>query len=184
LLESRIPPLATNDPRITIGRFSYGLPTFRLWQPDERIEIGAFCSMAQEVLILGGGEHRLDWVSTFPFRIAFGDPLAEQDGHPSSKGPTKIGCDVWIATRATILSGSEIGHGSVIGAGAVVSGVIPPYSIVAGNPGRIIRNRFAPDVVSKLLEIAWWDWPIEKIRCHVPLLCAPNPENFIAAIRD
>jgi acetyltransferase-like isoleucine patch superfamily enzyme len=184
LIESKIPPLVSGDLRVTIGRFSYGLPTFRLWQPEERIDIGAFCSIAQEVLILGGGDHRMEWPTTFPFRIAFGDPMAERDGHPTSKGPTEIGCDVWIATRAIVLSGSQIGHGCVIGAGAVVSGVIPPYSIVAGNPGRVIRARFTPEIVSALLEIAWWHWPIEKIRDYVPLLCAPNLEAFVAAARS
>jgi acetyltransferase-like isoleucine patch superfamily enzyme len=181
MVESKIPPLLSNDSRLTIGRFSYGLPTFRMWHPDERIEIGAFCSIAQDVLILGGGEHRLDWVSTFPFRIAFGDPEAERDGHPASKGPTIIGNDVWIATRATILSGCRIGHGAVVGAGAVVSGVVPPYSIVAGNPARVVRSRFDTPVIESLLQIAWWDWPIERIRDFVPLICAACPEKFIEA---
>lgn len=150
-----------------------------LWDTSERIVIGSFCSIANEVVIFGGGEHRVDWISTFPLRIAFGDSLAGKDGHPSTKGETNIGSDVWIGFRAIILSGVTIGDGAIIGAGAVVAGNVPPYAIVAGNPAKIIRYRFKPYVVDKLLQIRWWDWEISKIKTNSSLLSSINIEDFL-----
>lgn len=171
-MSSKIQELIPNDARISVGRFTYGNPQFMLWGDAEHISIGSFCSIANEVAIFGGGEHRFDWVTTFPLRMAFGDPLAGEDGHPTSKGQTKIGNDVWIAARATVLSGVTIGDGAVIGAGAVVATDVPPYAIVAGNPARIIRYRFKPNEIRSLLEIRWWEWDIEKIKKNIPSLCS------------
>lgn len=177
--QSCIPQLSPNDSRITVGRFTYGNPKLMLWDEQERIEIGAFCSIADEVVILGGGEHRPDWVTTFPLRIAFGDPLGGHDGHPATKGPTIIGNDVWIGFRALILSGVTIGDGAVIGAGAVVIHDVPPYSVVAGNPARIMRYRFEPEKIEQLLKLRWWQWDIELIRTKVSLLCSTNLVQFL-----
>lgn len=150
-----------------------------LWDESERIRIGSFCSIADEVVIFGGGEHRTDWATTFPLRIAFGDPLAGKDGHPVSKGETKIGSDVWIGFRVIVLSGVTIGDGAVIGAGAMVAADVPPYAIVAGNPAEVIRYRFPPNDIQRLLSLCWWDWDIDKIKENVPLLCSENIERFI-----
>lgn len=176
---SRIPPLTPNDHRVTVGRFTYGSPKLMLWDDRERIEIGAFCSIADEVAIFGGGEHRPDWVTTYPLRIAFGDPLAGIDGHPATKGITRIGNDVWIGYRALILSGVQIGDGAVVGAGAVVTDDVPPYSIVAGNPARVIRYRFGREEIAQLLRLRWWDWDIERIRANVVLLCSSDISHFL-----
>ena len=109
--------------RVNIGRFSYGDPHIEVFQGDNsRVSIGSFCSIASEVTILVSGNHRSDWVSTFPFRIVLGMPGAFHDGHPASKGDVIIGSDVWIGRGATILSGSTIGHGAVVGAEAVWQG--------------------------------------------------------------
>ena len=178
-VESRIFPLRSDDPRVSVGRFTYGTPAFRMWAEGERIEIGAFCSIADGVTIFGGGEHNTGWVTTFPLRIALGEEGAGRDGHPASKGPTRIGNDVWIGDGATILSGVTIGDGAVIGARAVVAADVAPYRIVAGNPAREVRARFAPDVVAALLRIRWWDWPLERIRAQVAGLCGGDPEDFI-----
>lgn len=178
-MRSKIPELITSDSRISVGRFTYGNPQLMLWDDSERLQIGSFCSIADEVVIFGGGEHRTDWVTTFPLRIAFDEPLAGKDGHPASKGETKIGNDVWIAFRAMILSGVTIGDGAVIGAGAVVAADVPPYAIVAGNPAKVIRYRFSPNEIQKLLEIRWWEWDIDKIKAITPLLCSTNVEKLI-----
>jgi acetyltransferase-like isoleucine patch superfamily enzyme len=172
--QSRIPEMVSTDPRVKVGRFTYGNPRLLLWSDQEKIEIGACCSIAEDVAIFGGGEHRVDWVTTFPLRVAFNDPLARQDGHPANKGPTRIGNDVWIGYRAMILSGVTIGDGAVIGAGAVVTKYVPPYAIVGGNPATIIRYRFKPEDISKLLVLRWWDWEIEFIRQRISLLCSSN----------
>jgi acetyltransferase-like isoleucine patch superfamily enzyme len=147
-MQSKIPELIPTDSRVSVGRFTYGNPQFMLWDDSERIQIGSFCSIASEVVIFGGGEHRTDWVTTFPLRIAFGDPLAGKDGHPASKGETRIGNDVWIGFRAMVLSGVTIGDGVVIGTGAVVAADVPSYAIVAGNPAKVIE---------KLLALRWWE---------------------------
>lgn len=175
-----IPPLTSDDPRISIGRYTYGGAQFKIWSAAERIHVGAFCSFAEEVKIFGGGEHRLDWVTTHPLRIAFNSPGAGQDGHPHSKGRTVIGNDVWIGHGAMVLSGVTIGDGACIGAGAVVAKDVPAYAVVAGNPGRIVRMRFDQQQIAALMQIRWWDWPIEQIRQHEALLCNDDIDAFIA----
>jgi acetyltransferase-like isoleucine patch superfamily enzyme len=180
-----IPPLTSDDPRISIGRFTYGGATFKLWSAGERVEVGAFCSFAEDVLIFGGGEHRLDWVTTHPLRIAFNSPGAGQDGHPHSKGPTRIGNDVWIGHGAMVLSGVTIGDGACIGAGAVVSKDVPPYGIAAGNPAALVRTRFSDTQIAQLLHVAWWNWPIDRIKQFEALLCSADIDAFIlAALAD
>ena len=87
-----------------------------------------------------------------------------------NKGDTHVGNDVWIGYRATIMPGVTIGHGAIIGACAVVTRDVPPYAIVGGNPARVIRMRFEADTVARLLTLAWWDWPMEKITRFAPLL--------------
>lgn len=180
-LESAIPPLISTDPRVTVGRFTYGSPALKLWSDDESVSIGAFCSIAEEVVILGGGEHRMDWVTTFPLRIAFADPLSGRDGHPANKGPTVIGNDVWISYGATILSGVRVGHGAVIGARAVVTRDVPDYAVVAGNPAQVVKMRFTPSQIERLLAVSWWDWSIEKIFEHTHALCNTDIAGFIAS---
>jgi len=177
-----IPPLVSNDPRITVGRFTYGEARFKVWTETERIEIGAFCSIAEGVVIFGGGEHLPSWVTTYPLRIAFGSPGAGQDGLPATKGRTVIGNDVWIGHGAIVLSGVTIGDGACIGAGAVVSKDVPPYAIVAGNPARVVRMRFESQIVERLLEIRWWNWPIEKIRAYESLLSSDDIAAFVSAV--
>lgn len=171
-MRTKIPELIPTDSRVSVGRFTYGNPQFMLWSDSERIQIGAFCSIADEVVIFGGGEHRTDWVTTFPLRIAFDAPLAYKDGHPASKGTTKIGNDVWIGFRAIVLSGVTIGDGAVIGAGAVVATNVAPYSIVIGNPAKVVRYRFPAHEIEKLLALRWWDWETDKIKANISILCS------------
>jgi chloramphenicol O-acetyltransferase type B len=178
-MQCKIPELIPTDSRVSVGRFTYGTPQFMLWNESDRIRIGSFCSIADEVVLFGGGEHRTDWVTTYPLRIAFGDPLGGKDGLPASKGPTIIGNDVWIGFRAMLLSGITVGDGAVIAAGAVVASNVPPYAIVAGNPAKVIRYRFDSNEIQRLLELAWWEWDINKIVTNVSLLCSKNVENLI-----
>lgn len=179
MTESRIPQLVSDDPRISVGRFTYGDPVFKLWGGGERIVIGAFCSIADDVTIFGGGEHNTNWVTTFPLRIALGDALAGKDGHPATKGETRIGNDVWIGDGAAILSGIIVGDGAVVGARAVVSQDVPAYHIVAGNPARVVRKRFSDEEIAALLRIRWWDWPVDRVRAQVAGLCGGDLADFI-----
>lgn len=180
LLPVAVALIQSSPPQVTVGRYSYGWPNFVLFDQAEKIEVGAFCSIAEGVSIFAGGEHRSDWISTYPLRIAFGLEGAGKDGLPKTKGPVSIGNDVWIGQGAKVLSGVTIGDGAVVGAGAVVSKDVRPYSIVAGNPARHIRYRFGARERKLLLKMRWWEWPIEKILQNVDLLCSRS----VAALRE
>ena len=167
--------------RYRIGEFTYGRPKVIAFTGDTRLIIGKFCSIAANVKIVLGADHRMDWVSTYPFP-ALGKIWREAEGvkgHPVSKGDVVIGNDVWIAEGAVILSGVNIGDGAVIGSQAVVSKDVPAYAVVSGNPARLVKKRFDDDTILKLLQIQWWNWPIDKIRKHVHLICSQNIDEFI-----
>lgn len=181
-LKLRGPLIMRDNPRYagyTIGRYTYGRPKIYSWDQKTHLTIGSFCSIADEVAIILGGEHHTDWVTTYPFSTIF--PEGKNfPGHPSTKGDISIGNDVWLGRGAVILSGVVIGDGAVIGAGCVVSKSVPPYTIVGGNPQIVIRQRFAPEQVEALLKIAWWAWPINQILKALPLLLNDQIDEFIA----
>ena len=167
-----------SSPAADVGRFTYGKPRFVMFPSSSRMSIGSFCSFADEVTFIMGGEHFVERITTSPLNMLLGDldlPWMEQE-----RGPIVIGNDVWIGYGATILSGVTIGNGSVIGAGAVVASDVDPYSIVIGNPARIVRKRFEPETIEYLERLAWWDWDEETIRANAAaLLQAPD----ISALR-
>ena len=170
----------------SIGEFSYGAPTVMEWGEGARLSVGKFCSIAEKVVIFLGGNHKTEWVSTYPFS-ALGEvwnEAKEIKGHPATKGDVVVGHDVWIGYGVTILSGVSIGHGAVIGAGAVVSKDVAPYSIVAGNPARVVKKRFGESEIEALLKICWWDWDVLKIKEFLPLLCSEGVEKFIQRAYD
>lgn len=168
------------DSLLTMGVHSYGQPNVRRYAGDEEIvTIGDYVSIADCVTLIPGGNHRLDWVSAFPFRERLGLPGARADGHPSSRGPIVIGNDVWIGRGAVVLSGVTVGHGAVIGAEAVVARDVRPYAIVVGNPAREIRRRFSDEQVEALLRIAWWSWPEGRVFREVEALNGGDPDEFI-----
>lgn len=161
-----------------IGEWTYGAPRIHSWDDGTKLRVGKFCSFALNVTIILGGEHRTDWVTTYPFNTFF--PEAKDfKGHPHSKGDIVIGNDVWIGYGAILLSGITIGDGAAIGAGSVVTKDVAPYSVVAGNPAQQVKLRFPEPTIEKLLQIAWWDWPMSKIQEAWPLLMAPTINEFI-----
>ena len=161
-----------------IGDWSYGRPTVFSNGSGVKLSIGKFCSIADGVSFMLDTEHRADWVTTYPFNAFF--PAAERfPGHPSSKGDIVVGNDVWIGFNALILSGVTIGNGAVIGADSVVTKNVLPYAVVAGNPARQVRFRFSAAIIEALQEIAWWDWPLPKIKEAWPLLLSADVERFV-----
>lgn len=174
------PKLGIGEYPITMGRHSYGRPRILIFPGDKgKVTVGAFVSMAGEIDIFVGGNHRPDWVTTFPIRQQFGLEGMFEDGHPASRGEVVIGNDVWIGWGAKILSGVTIGDGAVVGAYSLVAKDVRPYSIVAGNPAREIRRRFSDEQIEALLEIAWWDWPTSRVIAEVEELSSDNIDAFI-----
>jgi acetyltransferase-like isoleucine patch superfamily enzyme len=168
-------------PNYIIGDHTYGEPIIHQFDQTTRLVIGRFCSISDQITIILGGNHRSDWVTTYPFP-AFTETWPEAatiTGHPTSKGDIIIGHDVWIGYGATILSGITIGNGAVIGARAVISKDVAPYAIVAGNPAQEIKKRFDDTTIARLLQLAWWDWPEEKIRFNLPFLCSNQIEQLL-----
>ena len=153
---------------ITLGRFTYGEQYLSILQWDEgsNLEIGSFCSIADNITIILGGNHRTDWITTFPFGHIFKDELggANIAGHPRSNGEIIIGNDVWIGRGATILSGIKIGDGAVIAANSTVTKDVQPYEIVGGNPARVIKKRFNEKITELLLKLKWWELPVDVIK--------------------
>lgn len=169
-----------DHPRWEVGAYSYAsafdppadwamrLAPYLFDFSPERLVIGRFCQIADGVqFITASANHRYDGISTFPFAIFGGDALSMPQPGPN----TLIGNDVWLGQGARILPGAQIGSGTIIGAGAVVGGQVPAYSVVTGNPGRVLRQRFASEVVARLLKIAWWDWPIAQILSAQSAIC-------------
>lgn len=169
----------------SIGAYSYGRPKVRFPDSGRRLTIGRYCSIADKVEILLGGDHRLDWASTYPFAAMRGlwpDAAAPAEYH-ASRGDVAIGHDVWLGSGCMILSGVTVGHGAVVAAHAVVTRDVPPYAVVAGNPARVVRTRFDEATCAALVACAWWDLPHAEVTRLVPLLQSGRIADLIAAAR-
>ena len=126
---------------------------------DEKLIIGKYCSIAHGVLFMSSVvNHHMDG-STFPFSVLWGAEDTGYEYYYPKKGNIVIGNDVWIGCEAAILPGVKIGDGAIIGARAVVTKNVEPYTIIAGNPAKKIRNRFEEKVIEQLITIQWWNWP-------------------------
>jgi len=161
-----------------IGDWTYGDPDVLLGRTHGKLRIGKYCSIGPNVEFILVGDHRTDFVTTYPFSVFF-DEFKNIKGYPKHRGDINIGNDVWICYGAKILSGTTIGDGAVIGANTVVTKDVPPYALVVGNPFKIYRYRFAPDVIGKLLKIQWWNWQHEEVLKAVPLLMNDDINKFI-----
>lgn len=146
----------------------------------DKLIIGKFCMIASDVtFIMNGANHLTDAISTYPFAI-FGhgwETAMEGKTYPT-KRDTIIGNDVWIGYGATIMPGVQIGDGAIIATKSVVTKDVPPYAIVGGNPAKVIKLRFPEEQIAKLLDIKWWDWPIESITKHVQQLTDTSLEKL------
>ncbi|QWE26860.1 CatB-related O-acetyltransferase [Polynucleobacter sp. AP-Ainpum-60-G11] len=173
---------------ISIGRFSYGFENISIkqWGEGAPLAIGSFCSIATDVSIFLGGNHRTDWVTTFPFGHIYQSELGGDSikGHPSTKGGVTIGNDVWIGSGVTILSGVSIGDGAVLSANSTIAKNVMPYEIVGGNPARSIKQRFDQDVINLLLKLKWWELPLDSIKEIETILCSPPNKNILIGLID
>ncbi len=176
------------NPNIIVGDFTYyddleNPHNFKknvLYHFDfigDKLIIGKFCAIASDVkFIMNGGNHPLNYFTTYPFAI-FGhgwENIMSVEG--TSKGDTVIDNDVWLGYNASIMPGVKIGDGAIIATNSMVTKDVEPYTVVAGNPAKLIRKRFSDEVIEILLTMRWWDWPIEKITNNISILSSNNVE--------
>lgn len=163
---------------ISVGEFSYCQAEVSQWnRGDSKVTIGNYTSVAMGCRIIAGGEHNTQWITTFPLDTKLG--IHDHPGHPRQAEDIYIGNDVWIAYGATILPGSHISDGVVVGAMSVVAKYIPPYAIVVGNPCKIVRYRFTEEQIEALLRIQWWNWPRDLVVARRDEIQSDNIEEFI-----
>jgi acetyltransferase-like isoleucine patch superfamily enzyme len=158
------------------GTYAGASTVIQKYTPVDRIELGGYCSIADDVRIVlpGGrlydengkelhldqrGHHREETASTFPISILVPDEPYDEAPPNATGERLVVGDDVWIGYGATLLGEITVGTGSIVGARALVVADVPPYSVVGGVPARVLRKRFEDDVVERLLRVAWWNWP-------------------------
>lgn len=181
---------SVNNPNIIIGDYTYyddpensenfeRNVLYHFPFIGDKLIIGKFCAIARNVkFIMNGANHEMSGFSTYPFYI-FGhgwERVTATSNESSFKGDTVIGNDVWIGYEAVIMPGVKIGDGAIIAAKSVVTKDVQPYSIVGGNPAQLIRQRFSDDIINVLLDIAWWNWDIEKITRNLEIIVGADIE--------
>ncbi|MCW2314237.1 CatB-related O-acetyltransferase [Rhodoferax antarcticus] len=168
-------------PKYKIGNATYGMPIVHSYHNSAILTIGSYCSIASNVQIYLGGQHRINWVSSYPFPMFFHmDPIyKEKCLAADSKGDVIIGSDVWLCADCTILSGVTIGHGAVIANGAMISRDVEPYAVMAGNPARQIKWRFDESTRKAFLESEWWNWSEDEINNVMHKLCNDDVSRFL-----
>ena len=178
-------------PNIVVGDYTYyhdnnGADRFQDYNViyheefvGDKLIIGKFCQIAMDVqFIMSASMHQMSGFSTYPFAI-FNENWA--NSYPVNfpiPGDTLVGNDVWIGYKATILPGITIGDGAIIGSGSLVTKDVPPYTIIGGNPAKVIRHRFKEEIIKELQTIQWWNWPIETILQHLPEITGADIERL------
>jgi virginiamycin A acetyltransferase len=186
-----------NHPKISVGDFSYYhnfevlddyasfLAPYLFPLSPDRLIIGKFVQIAHGVrFITASANHKMNGFSTYPFSNFMmtsettSEDIVAMFKESSHKGDIIVGNDVWIGFDATIMPGVKIGDGAIIGAKSVVTNDVEAYTVVGGNPAKVIRKRFEDEVIEMLLTIKWWDWSIEKIEENVDIITGSNIDAF------
>lgn len=182
LLNTRIHPTSKVEPGSQTVNVEMEKHSFCGYNCDlNNVSIGSFCSIANGVII-GGGMHPIDWISTSPVFYRGRDSVKAKFAEHERTAPLKsvVGHDVWIGQNVIVKQGVTIGTGAVVGMGSIVTKDVPPYAIVAGNPAKVIRMRFKADLVARLLESQWWLMDEKKLQELGEY--ATDPEQFLARI--
>lgn len=179
------------NPNIEVGDYTYyddnndplGFEKNVLYHFDfigDKLKIGKFCAIASNVkFIMNGGNHNTNSFTTFPFGAFGGEWEAGLKNLSGGfKGDTVIGNDVWIGYNATIMPGIHIGDGAIIATNAVVTKDVLSYSIVGGNPAKLIRYRFDEETIDILNTLKWWNWDVEKITEYIPILTSNKTDDL------
>lgn len=167
-----------DHPRIVVGDYSYAsrfdtpedwaaaLAPYLFAVSNEKLVIGRFCQFAHgTTFITSSANHPMGGFSTYPFKVFKPATMMAYINLPFKD--TVVGNDVWTGHNATIMPGVVIGDGAIVATGAVVTKDVPAFSIVAGNPARVVKMRFSDEAIADLLRIRWWDWPIDKIEANL-----------------
>lgn len=161
----------------------YNWPEF-----GDKLIIGKFCQLGSGVkFIMGPANHRISSISTYPFNVFGGTWSENTPPHLSQlpfKGDTIVGNDVWIGRESVIMPGVKIGDGAIIAAHSVVTKDIEPYSIVGGNPAKLIRKRFDDELISLLLKTQWWNFEPTELVAFLPTLCNPDLERVRSVLKE
>ncbi|GAA6188174.1 CatB-related O-acetyltransferase [Litorivita sp. NS0012-18] len=186
-----------DHPNIEVGAYSYyndfgavedyaaRLAPYLHKGAPERLRIGRFCQIANGArFITSSADHPKRWFTAFPFAVFDAAQMPYFAQEFAKGGDTVIGHDVWIGDGATILPQVTVGNGAIIGARAVVARDVPAYAVVAGNPARVVRRRFAPEIIALLEALAWWDLPLETIGALMPVLTSAQVEPLKNAVLE
>ncbi|MGL5057030.1 MAG: CatB-related O-acetyltransferase [Fusobacteriaceae bacterium] len=145
---------------VKVGDYSYGPLNVRYWETEkEGLEIGNFVSIAEGVKFILGGNHEVNTFTTYPFRVM----ILEEKVEAWTKGPILIKDDVWIGMDSLILSGVTIGQGAIVAAGSIVTKDVPPYSIVGGNPAKLIKHRYSKEIIDEMITFDWSKVNLDKV---------------------
>ena len=162
-----------------LGEYSYVQKNGSIWYTS----IGKYCSISWNVSI-GGGEHDFHKVTSHSILYAPAYGFVEEPLYNRFSNSCVIGNDVWIGAGASILRGVTVGDGAVIGAGAIVTKDVDPYSIVAGGPAKKIGQRCNDNLINRMLELKWWNWPSEIIKSNIALFNTEISEKTVASLED
>ena len=171
---------------VEADRFTYGQGNIKIVTnfPGKKVKLGKYCSVAADVQAFLGGNHRVDWITTFPFGHTSTSEInvSKVDGHPGTNGDIIIGNDVWLGTGCVLMSGITIGDGAVVAAHSHVVKDVAPYTLVGGNPAKLIRYRFNDEVIEQLLATEWWSLSEKQLTKYAHLF--NNPDQFLISFSE